>query len=109
MLRHKNIDKICSVILAITLVLTCVYTAMAAGGLFESRSTVGYAQRLFDQSSVHTIDIVIDDWDAFLENCTSEEYSLCSVVIDGEKYASVAIRGKGNTSLSQVKQYGNNR
>lgn len=31
-----------------------------------------------------------------------EEYSACSVVIDGESYKNVGIRGKGNTSLSSV-------
>ncbi|MBQ1871170.1 MAG: CotH kinase family protein, partial [Lachnospiraceae bacterium] len=55
------------------------------------------------------IDIVIDDWDGFLETATSEEYANCTVVIDGEAYKNVAIRAKGNTSLTNVQSYGNNR
>ena len=51
----------------------------------------------------------MDDWDSFIETCTNEEYSLCSVVIDGEAYKNVAIRAKGNTSLTQVASYGNDR
>lgn len=51
----------------------------------------------------------MDDWDSFIETCTNEEYSLCSVVIDGEAYKNVAIRAKGNTSLTQVVSYGNDR
>ena len=47
---------------------------------------MGYESRLFDTSRVHTIDIVMDDWDSFIENCESEEYSACAVVIDGESY-----------------------
>ena len=35
---------------------------------------------------VHTIDIVMDDWDGFLETCENEEYAQCAVVIDGEAY-----------------------
>lgn len=109
MLKHKSIDRVCAVVLVVTILLTCAITGLAMGGQIESRNVAGYAERLFDTSTVHTIDIVIDDWDAFLETCTSEQYSLCSVVIDGEKCGSVGIRGKGNTSLSNVAQYGNNR
>ena len=58
---------------------------------------------------MHTIDIVIDDWDAFISTATSEEYSLCSVVIDGEAVKNVGIRGKGNTSLSSVSSMGSQR
>ena len=60
-------------------------------------------------SRVHTIDIVMDDWDGFIETCQSEEYSVCSVVIDGESYKNVGIRGKGNTSLSSVASMGSSR
>ena len=69
----------------------------------------GYADRLFDTSRVHTIDIVMDDWEGFLDTCTNEEYVLCSLVIDNEAYKNVAIRAKGNTSLTQVASYGNDR
>ena len=69
----------------------------------------GYITKLFDQSYVHTINIEIDDWEAFLETATSEHYTEISVTIDGETFRHVAIRGKGNTSLSTVAQYGNDR
>ncbi len=35
--------------------------------------------------------------------------SACAVVIDGESYKNVAIRAKGNTSLSSVRQFGSQR
>lgn len=38
-----------------------------------------------------------------------EEYSACSVVIDGESYKNVGIRGKGNISLSSVAAMGSSR
>lgn len=109
MLRHKNIDRICCIVLALTLLLTCCFMGAAAAGVVKGDNTIGYENRLFDQSRVHTIDIVMDDWEAFLETCTSEVYSSCTVIIDGESYGNAAIRGKGNTSLSSVAQYGNNR
>ena len=63
---------------------------------------MGYENRLFDTSEVHTVDIVMEDWEEFLEVCENEEYSACSVVIDGEAYKNVGLRAKGNTSLSSV-------
>lgn len=78
-------------------------------GLQAAAREMGYESRLFDTAAVHTIDIVMEDWEGFLETAQREEYSLCSLVIDGETYENVAIRGKGNTSLTQVEQYGNSR
>ena len=109
MLRHKNIDRICAMVLAATLLLTCGFMGAASLGWVAAADGIGYEDRLFDQSRVHTIDIVMDDWDSFIEGCASEEYASCTVVIDGEKYSNVAIRAKGNTSLSSVAAYGNNR
>ena len=109
MLRHKSIDRICCIVLAFTLVLTCGFMGAAATGLISQERIIGYEHRLFDQSRVHTIDIVMDDWEAFLEACTSEQYSDCTIIIDGESYGGVGIRGKGNTSLSSVQSYGNDR
>ena len=69
----------------------------------------GYENRLFDNTRVHTIDIVMDDWDTFLENATKEEYYTAAVVIDGEAYKNVGIRGKGNTSLTTVSSMNSDR
>ena len=109
MLRHKLIDRVCCVILALTLLVSAMFVGAAVTGKVTEDTTIGYETRLFDQSRVHTIDIVMDDWDAFISTATSEEYSACHLVIDGESYKNVAIRGKGNTSLSSVQAYGNNR
>lgn len=102
MSTHKHIDKICCVVLALTLVLTMLFMNAESFGIQKSDSVMGYETTLFDTSKVHTINIIMDDWDAFTENCKSEEYYACTVVIDNEAYKNVAIRGKGNTSLSQV-------
>ena len=109
MLRHKLIDRVCCVILVLTLLVGTLYVGAAAQGWITEDTTIGYETRLFDQSRVHTIDIVMDDWEGFLKTATSEVYSACHLVIDGESYKNVGIRGKGNTSLSSVQAYGNNR
>ena len=109
MLRQRNFDRACCIVLAATLLVTCCYMGAAAAGLIGKADGIGYENRLFDTSRVHTLDIVMDDWDGFIEQCTDEEYAACTVVIDGEKYGNVAIRAKGNTSLSSVAAYGNDR
>ena len=70
---------------------------------------MGYETRLFDNTRVHTIDIVMNDWDEFISNASSEEYYAAAVVIDGESYKNVGIRGKGNTSLSTVSSMNSDR
>lgn len=107
MSTHKNFDKICAVVLVLVLLLTGV--CMAFGGKADGGTTMGYEDKLFDTSSVHTINIVMDDWDEFISNAESEEYYACTLEIDGETYKNVAIRGKGNTSLTKVAAYGNDR
>jgi len=92
-----------------TLIVTAVFINGERLGIMPVMAQAGYASRLFDDSRVHSIDIVMEDWDSFLDTCENEEYSACSVVIDNEAYKNVGIRAKGNTSLSQVKEYGNDR
>ena len=102
MSTHKHIDRICVAITVLALLLTVLFVNGESFGLTASARSPVYKDTLFDTSRVHTIDIVIDDWDSFLETAASEEYTACSVVIDNDAVRNVAIRGKGNTSLSSV-------
>lgn len=109
MSTHKQIDRICCGVLLLVLLLTIVFMNAGKLGVQAVSSTLGYESRLFDTSMVHTIEIEMEDWDSFLEGCTDEEYVSCSLVIDQEACKNVAIRAKGNTSLTSVASYGNNR
>ena len=109
MSTHKHFDKICYVVLAATLILTILFMNAEKLGIQKASSIMGYEDKLFDTSTVHTINIIMDDWDEFTANCKSEEYYTCTLEIDDEIYKNVAIRGKGNTSLTQVESYGNDR
>ena len=109
MSTHKHFDKICCVILVLILVLTILFMNAESLGVQKASSAPGYETRLFDTGKVHTINIIMDNWDEFIESCTDEEYTVCSVIIDNEAYKNVAIRAKGNTSLSNVQSYGNDR
>ncbi len=109
MSTHKMINRICCAALALALIVTALFCNAERLGIQHSRHTQGYESRLFDTSAVHTIDIVMDDWEGFLETCENEEYQSCAVVIDGQASRNVGLRAKGNTSLSSVAAYGNNR
>lgn len=108
--RHTTL--FCCITAALTLALTLLLSfAKAAGAIGAIARTLGYEAKIFDTSYVHSIDIVMDadDYQSFLDTAENEEYAICSVTIDGETVKNCAIRAKGNTSLSNVKQYGNDR
>lgn len=109
MATHRNIERICWAALALALLAAALFWNGERLGLQPASRAQGYETRLFDDSRVHTIAIVMDDWEEFLEGCEDEEYRSCAVVVDGEAYKNIALRAKGNTSLSSVKNYGNNR
>ena len=109
MSTHKHIDKICCVAVVLALVITVLFMNGQSLGIVSAGKTMGYENRLFNTEKVHTIDIVMNDWDSFIKTCENEEYSPCSVIIDGENYANIGIRAKGNTSLSSVSSMGSNR
>ena len=101
---NRTIDRIGLAAIALALCITVGMMAApaAVAETPQVENSLGYEDKLFDTEKVHTIDILIDDWEGFVQTCQSEEYSLCSVVIDGETVHNVGIRGKGNTSLSSV-------
>lgn len=109
MSTHKNIDRICVAAVVLAILLTSLFVCGESLGIEKIKKTSGYETRLFDTSKVHTIDITMDDWESFIDSCQSEEYTLCNVVIDGEAFKNVAIRGKGNTSLSNVSSMNSQR
>ncbi len=109
MSTHKHIDRICCAVLALVLALTVLFIKAEQFGVQAVIKELGYEAELFDTRTVHTIDIVMDNWDDFIDTCENEEYEVCSLVIDKEAYKNVGIRAKGNTSLSMVSSYGNDR
>lgn len=84
------------------LVLSILFMNGGAFGIQTMARTMGYENRLFDKTKVHTVDIVMEDWEEFIADAASEEYEAAEIVIDGEAYKNVGLRAKGNTSLSTV-------
>lgn len=109
MATHKHMGKLCCAALALALLLTLLFMGGKALGIKAADNAAEYETRLFDTDKVHSIHIIMDDWDSFISDCENEEYALCAAVIDGEAFRNVAIRAKGNTSLSSVSQSGSDR
>ena len=109
MSTSKNINKICVIIALIAIIVTALFMNAEQFGIKPTSNVKEYETTLFDTSKVHTINIEMDDWQGFLDTCINEEYEVCSVEIDGQVLSNVAIRAKGNTSLTQVANYGNDR
>lgn len=67
-------------------------------------ATDTYVAHIFQEDTVNEINIEIDeaDWQDMLENPLEEEYHKANVTINGETVGNVAIRTKGNTSLTSV-------
>ncbi|MBR5868597.1 MAG: spore coat protein CotH, partial [Clostridia bacterium] len=89
MSSSKHIGKITAAAVALALVITLIFMNGAAFGIQTADTAPAYVQKLFDTGRVHTIDIVMEDFEGFLETCQSEEYSICQVVIDGEAFSGV--------------------
>lgn len=107
MVANKHSTKIILAVMAVAVVL-CLLAVAFVGPLTELFGGVGvkaeYTSKLFDTDEIIQVDIRMDadEWDKMLQNAISEEYYVCDVVINGKKIQNVAIRPKGNTSLSAI-------
>ena len=107
MIAHKHITKIIAAGMAAAVCL-CLCTAAFSGPIAaaagETGITMAYETALFDTSSVLEVNIRMDeaDWNDMLANATAEEYYQCDVEIGGTTFYRVAIRPKGNTSLTSI-------
>ncbi len=85
MSTHKHIDRIA--LLIILTVLAGVLILFAGMGASGERTGMEkeYETGLFSTDQVHTIEITMDDWEGFLEDCENEEYVMCDVTIDARQ------------------------
>lgn len=107
MVSNKHVSKIIIALMAVAVVL-CILAVIFSGKLLEQAGGKGvkveYETKLFDTDQIIIIDILMDDdtWNDMLSNAMTEQYYSCDVVINGTKFHNVAIRPKGNTSLSSI-------
>lgn len=86
MSTSKHFNRICAVVMVLCLAVTLMLCFPDAVGIQAAPKTLGYESRLFDTSYVHSIDIVMDDWDSFLErnyNSTGNLYKPDSMSMGG--------------------------
>ena len=107
MIAHKHITKIIAAGMAAAVCL-CLCAAAFSGPIAAAAGETGvsmaYETALFDTSSVLEVNIRMDeaDWNDMLANAAAEEYYQCDVEIGGTAFYRVAIRPKGNTSLTSI-------
>ena len=107
MIAHKYITKIIVAGMAAAVCL-CLCAAAFSGPIAAAAGETGvsmaYETELFDTSSILTVNILMDetDWNDMLANATAEEYYQCDVEVNGTAFYRVAIRPKGNTSLTSI-------
>lgn len=107
MVSSKHISKIIIVLTALTVIaclLAVVFQDKVEAMVGGSGVTMEYETKLFDTDEVMQVNISIDedDWESMLSNALSEEYYTCDVEINGLTVKNVAIRPKGNTSLTNI-------
>ena len=83
---------------------TVAFSGPIAAAAGETGVSMAYETELFDTSSILTVNILMDeaDWNDMLANAAAEEYYQCDVEIGGTTFYRVAIRPKGNTSLTSI-------
>lgn len=109
MLKNKSINWICWLVTIAALLITVLFMNAERFGVQKISMQPGYVHRLFDSSRVHTVDIVMEDWEKLLQSAEKEQYHPCTIIIDGEAFPNVGLRAKGNNSLRLTKKYGWNR
>lgn len=107
MIAHRNITKVIAVVMTLAVCL-CLFAVAFLNEIITAAGDTGvsmeYETKLFDTQSIISVNIIMDeeDWNDMLENAMSEEYYQCDVEVNGKMFYQVAIRPKGNTSLSSI-------
>lgn len=101
MINNKNLNRITFGLMVISIAL-CILIVYLAGNNTNAK-TSEYEEKIFGQDIIDiNIEVDKDDWQNLLDNATSKEYISGDLIINGEKFSTVGIRTKGNSSLTQV-------
>lgn len=100
--KLKEYKMICLSGIVVLAFLVAAYVIVGSAEPANSPHT--YAEHIFQEDVVNEINIEIDeaDWEDMLENPLEEAYHRADVTINGKTIGNVAIRTKGNTSLTSV-------
>lgn len=109
MIKSKNIDIFAIIAIMLAILISLVFIFPKYFNIQELHHEPAYVHKLFDNTYVHRIDIISDDWDYMIDNAMDEEYVLADLVIDNEAFDNVGIRVKGNNSKRLTHEYGSER
>ena len=109
MIRHRRIDLICALAMALALVLTGLlcFGRLWASGAPPPHLGIPTASLTTAGSTPWTF-----RWrtgGSSFADAPAEEYIPCTAVIDGEEFYQVGLRAKGNNSLRLTEEYGLSR
>ena len=105
MISNKHFNKLVAILMVIAVSFSLIIIVLP-----KSSSTATYIEQpdyvttIFDDDKVMDINIEMDEtaWQEMLDNASAEEYTAANITISGVTYNNVAIRPKGNSSLSQL-------
>ena len=105
MISNKHFNKLVAILIIIavsfSLIIIVLHKSSSSTTYIEQPN---YVTTIFDDDKVIQINIEMDEtaWQEMLDNAAAEEYVTANITINGTVYNNVAIRPKGNSSLSQL-------
>lgn len=115
--RKTDAICICAICISLAIIGVLCFLSLKFGGEApepvtpQSFISTDYVNRIFDDTYVHQIDLKMPkaNWTYLTDHATEEQYVICDAVIDGETFTDIAIRPKGNSSLSAIKAQDSDR
>ena len=105
MISNKHFNAIVAVLMVIAICFSSLIMLLPKSSTSStSIEQPDYITTIFNDDSVIEINIEMDEdsWQEMLDNAASEEYTAANITVNGTTYNNVAIRPKGNSSLSQL-------
>ncbi|EON71048.1 CotH kinase family protein [Lysinibacillus sphaericus] len=101
MIKNRVVYSCMAILLALFIVMLAILPNI---GIKTKSNEFSYETLVFNKNKVTTVDIEIaeEDWEDMLENAEEEEFKQANITVNGKRVENVAIRTKGNISLSSV-------
>ncbi len=101
MIKNRVVYSCMAILLALFIVMLAILPNI---GIETKSNEFSYETLVFNKNKVTTVDIEIaeEDWEDMLENAEEEEFKQANITVNGKRVENVAIRTKGNISLSSV-------
>ena len=107
MISNKHFNLIVIAFILLSFFLSSLIIILPKSSNISSNATLNqpnYIYTIFNDNSIMEINIEMEEssWQEMLDNASDEKYTSANITINGKTYNNVAIRPKGNSSLSQI-------